>query len=618
MNTLEKCRLTIFLAFSMLTCIAGITTNLQAAESSTPLSRYMGGPVDLVTAPNGARVNAEVLEATPKITYLEPTTEKVADGVWCIGGYSLANTTVIEGDDGLIVYDTGDTREEAEHIRKAIEKISDKPVKVIIYSHSHYAMGAGALVDNPENVLVIGHPKVNETVESSLQGGGAPSAIPEVGPILTARTMSHFGLLLPEKGPDAGVTPKLDMGKPIAFLPATKMVENGEELEVLGVKLQFFTDYMSDDYNLTVWVPEKKAVLNNFLWPGTPNLYTLRGGVYRSPLVWRDGLKIIRDLQPEILLNTHARAIVGEERVMKTLTAYMDQISFTYDQTLRGIMLGMGPDELRHFVNIPSYFNETSENFQGYGESVHFPEAIYQHVIGWFDWDNTKLFKIAPEEAASRTVKLMGGKEKVIKATREAFDEKEYAWAAELVQNAYLLDPMDKEVRQLKADILRQLAYRTTGSIARGFLLTEALALEGKVKSPLTIMPAAEIVAGSPATFVDYYRIRIDPGKSKDTDKVIEFVFADQKDHAVALHIRRGVAEFVPEPATYLKKADYVLKLDGKTWASVYLGTADMAEEIRSKKVKVTKGDEAELAALFNLFDKFNPASNFRIPPLGD
>jgi glyoxylase-like metal-dependent hydrolase (beta-lactamase superfamily II) len=67
------------------------------------------------------------------------------------------------------------------HIRAAIEKISDKPIKVIIYSHSHYALGAGALVDNPDDVLIIGHPKVNETVESSLKGGGSPSAIPEVG-----------------------------------------------------------------------------------------------------------------------------------------------------------------------------------------------------------------------------------------------------------------------------------------------------------------------------------------------------------------------------------------------------------------------------------------------------
>lgn len=58
------------------------------------------------------------------------------------GDYSLANTTVIKAEDGLIVYDTGDNNEEVEHIREAIEKISDKPIKVIIYSHSHYALGA--------------------------------------------------------------------------------------------------------------------------------------------------------------------------------------------------------------------------------------------------------------------------------------------------------------------------------------------------------------------------------------------------------------------------------------------------------------------------------------------
>ncbi len=595
---------------ALLFCI-GLAGPVQAAEKSP----YMGGDVKLIKAPNGAIAREDVLTIGPQIVYAEPTVEKVTEGVWCIGGYSLANATVIEGDDGLIVYDTGDTLEEAEHIRKAIETISDKPVKVIIYSHSHYAMGAGGLVDNPEDVLVIGHPKVNETVDSALKSGGIPSAIPEVGPILTARTMSQFGLLLPEEGPDAGVTPKLDMGKPTAFLPATKTVEDGEELEVLGVKLQFFTEYMSDDYNLTVWVPEKKAVLNNFLWPGTPNLYTLRGGVYRSPLVWRDGLKVIRDLQPEMLLTTHARAVVGKEKVMETLTLYMDMITFTYDQTLRGIMQGMGPDELRHFVNIPSYFNELPENFQIYGESVHFPEAIYQYVIGWFDWDSTKLFKIAPKEAALRTVELMGGKKKVIKATRAAFDKKEFAWAAELVQNLYLIDMNDKEVRQLKADILRQLAYRTTGSISRGFLSSEAQALEGKIKAPLFILPSPEIIAGSPATFVDYYRIYIDPDKSKNTDKVIEFVFTDHKEQSVALHIRRGIVEFVPEPSTYLKKADFVLKLDGKTWAELYLNSTTLGEAISSGKVKV-EGEQKEVVVIFDMFDKFNPEKNYMVPPI--
>ena len=587
------------------------------ADESTPPSPYMGGEVELVTAPNGAVTNKLVLETTPKIIYMEPTTEKVAEGVWVIGGYSLANTTVIEAEEGLIVFDTGDTKEEAEHIREAIRKISDKPIKVIIYSHSHYALGGGALVDNPDDVLVIGHPKLNETVQSSLQGGGSPSAIPEVGPLMTSRVLIQFNNFMPTDGPDAAFGGKLELGKPIAFLPANKTVEDGEVLDVMGIKMRFLTEYTSDDYNLTVYVPEKGLVMNNFFWPGTPNIYSLRGGVYRDPLIWRDGLKVIRDLQPEILTNTHARAIVGKDEVMKRLTGYMDQLTLTYDQTLRGILAGMGPSDLRHAIYIPKHMQQIPENAQTYGETVHFPEAIYQYVIGWFDWDVTKLFKIAPKDEAERIVELMGGKDKVVAAAQKALDNQEYAWGAQVIQYVYLLEPTNQELRNLKAELLRQMAYRTTGSIARAFLMTEALTLEGKISYPQLVPPGAEIIAASPETFVDFFRVRIDPVKSEDTDRVIEFVFTDKGNHAVALHVRRGIAEYIPVPAEYLKKSDYVLQMDSETWVGLYLSTVSLEEAVDSGQVKLT-GNIKQVAAIFDMFDKFKPAKNYKVPPIED
>jgi len=603
----------VFKIFLFLSIFAG----LACPGHSDAQSPYMGGNVNLITASNGAVVREEVLKTGARILYLEPTTEKLAEGVWCIGGYSLANTTVIEAEDGLIVYDTGDTKEEAEHIRAAIKKISKKPIKVIIYSHSHYAMGAGALVDNPKEVLVIGHPKLNETVKTNLQGGGSPSAIPEVGPLMTSRVLIQFNNFLPTEGPDAALTGKLELGKPIAFLPANKTVEDGEELDILGIKMQFFTKYTTDDYNLTVYVPEKKLVMNNFFWPGTPNIYTLRGGVYRDPLIWRDGLKVIRDLQPEILSNTHTRAITGKDEVMKRLTGYMDQLTLTYDQTLRGILSGRVPDDFRHAIYIPRHMQEIPENAQSYGETVHFPEAIYQYVIGWFDGDVTKLFKIAPKEEAVRMVKLMGGKDKVIAAAKSALNQKEYAWGAQVVQYVYLLDPTDKAVRQLKADLLRQMAYRTTGSIARAFLMTEALALEGKVTYPKLIPPAKATLAASPETFVNFFRVRIDPRKSENTDKVVEFVFTDKGYRAVALHVRRGIAEYVPVPADYYRKSDFVLKLDSETWAGLYLSAVSLNDAIDAGKVNL-KGDKGEIAQIFDMFDKFNPTKNYTVPPLED
>ena len=106
----------VFIVFIFLFIFGGFAYPVYSVAQSP----YMGGQVNLTKAPNGAVVREEVLKTGARILYLEPTTEKLADGVWCIGGYSLANTTVIEAKDGLIVYDTGDTKEEAEHIREAI------------------------------------------------------------------------------------------------------------------------------------------------------------------------------------------------------------------------------------------------------------------------------------------------------------------------------------------------------------------------------------------------------------------------------------------------------------------------------------------------------------------
>lgn len=219
MKSASTCR-----AFLVLSLFIGCACPVQAADKSP----YMGGDVHLMQAPNGAVVREEVLKTSERILYLKPTTEKLADGVWCIGGYSIANTTVIEAQDGLIVYDAGDTKEEAQHIREAIAKISKKPIKVIIYSHSHYAMGAGALVDNPKDVLIIGHPKLNETVQSSLQGGGSPSAIPEVGPRMTSRVLIQFNNFLPTEGPDAALSGKLELGNPLHFFLPIKRSKMGK------------------------------------------------------------------------------------------------------------------------------------------------------------------------------------------------------------------------------------------------------------------------------------------------------------------------------------------------------------------------------------------------------
>ena len=75
--------------------------------------------------------------------------------VWTVhvpGGW-IGNSTIIEGKDGLIVYDTSVNVEAGAYIAAEIRKLSDKPIKAIFYSHHHtdHYNGTSALV-TPEQV----------------------------------------------------------------------------------------------------------------------------------------------------------------------------------------------------------------------------------------------------------------------------------------------------------------------------------------------------------------------------------------------------------------------------------------------------------------------------------
>lgn len=585
------------------------TARAQTAGSVSPNSSaaqvdaYMGAPVELVTAPNGAITNKKLLEGIGKVAWVEPTIEQPAEGIWVFGGYGLAPMAVIDAGDGLIAFDTGDTKHDGELMFEALRTVSDKQVKAIIYGHSHTCFGAGVLAEGNDDVMVIGHPDLNVVVERN--AGGAPAYYPEIGPYLTARMLIQFNAFMPESGPDAYVVPTLLENPEFAFIPVNTPVEDGQEMSVLGVKMQFFTKYGSDDkVHTTVWLPDRKILFTTMLWSSPPQLYSLRGDVFRDPREWIAGLKLNRDLQPELLISAACRPLAGKDTIQKTLEGYLDGASYVLDQSLRGILGGKGPDQLRHLVTFPEYLNEIPNNLQTYGEISTYSPAIHYQCVGWYDNDAANLKPVSPEDEAQRIVPLMGGRDAVLAAARDALEKKEYSWAAQLVNYLYRLDPRDEEVRQVKADTLRRMAYVSTGANDRAHLMSQALALEGKVTIPRVIPPAAAVVAAAPTTYVDYFRVRIDPEKSGATNKVLRFDFADGS--SAGLHIRRAVAEFVASPDDHYQKADITLAMSGETWAKLYASQQTADGLIANGDIKVT-GDAEEAARLIGMFDRYVP-----------
>jgi alkyl sulfatase BDS1-like metallo-beta-lactamase superfamily hydrolase len=581
--------------------------------SSAEANPYMGAPVELVEAANGAIANKKLIDSVDDIAYLTPTIENPVPGIYVFGGFGLAPTAIIETDEGLIAFDTGDVKHDGELILEAIRTFTDKPVKAIIYGHSHTVAGAGVLAEGNDDVTVIGHPNLNDVVAENLAGGGAPSYFPEVAPYLTARLLTQFNAYMPAEGPDAYVLPTNLTKIEHAFLPVNTPVEDGQKMTLLGEEMQFFTKYGSDDkVHTTVWLPKRKIVFTTLLWNSPPQLYSVRGDVFRDPREWIEGLRFTRDLNPEVLISAAAKPIVGAEKIQEALGMYMDGASFVLDQSLRGILGGLGPDELRHFVKFPDYLDEATVNLQAYGEISSYSPAIFYKTVGWYDNDAANLKPIAPADEAQRWVDLLGGRDAMLDAAQAALKKSEYAWAAKLANQVYLLDNQNARARQLKADALRQMAYVSTGANDRAHLMSQALALEGKVRIASLVPPSPESIAGSPSTYVDFMRVRLDPEKSDKTDSFVRFEFADGT--STGLHVRRAIAEYVPDPDAYRKSPDISLALSGETWTKIYLSLATPEDLIEQGEIVVT-GDAGEAARLLNLFDRYKPEKAVAIPP---
>jgi alkyl sulfatase BDS1-like metallo-beta-lactamase superfamily hydrolase len=576
-----------------------------------PNNIYSGAPVRLTTLANGAVTNAEAQEKLARTSYLEPVADEIAPGVTVFGGDSFVNTTLIEGPEGLVVYDTGEVLADGELLLRRIRARSAAPIVAVIYSHSHYVQGTTALVGDGKGVRIIGHPRVNENIAT----GGSGSLFPETAPLQIGRTLQQFNHYVPASGVDAPAGANLRFGRS-GYLPVDTAVEHGQRLRIAGLEMQFFTRYGSDtDDCLTVYLPERGVVLNNLLWPFLPNIYTLRGSKLRDPREWRDGLKLIRDLEPEALANTHARAIRGHAAVREVLDTVIDGLGALLDQTLRGILRGLGPDELRDFVRLPQALADAPHLAEIYGELSHFGPYIHNAALGWFDGRATTIDALSPSERARRLVDAMGGVDAVLARTKSALEAHDFAWAGELAEHVLRIDPKHAGARALAAEALLAMARVTPAHTTRSWMVSQARALRGEIAIPRLVFANTRILAlAPPFESMDQFRVRIDPDRAGNLEMVVALTITD-RDARHAWHLRRGVVETVADVGRCRRPPDVEIATDYENWLRFFSCKRRPEEFLAASRVLTGSAGEARL--FFAAFDYFGPGDNDQLVPVG-
>jgi alkyl sulfatase BDS1-like metallo-beta-lactamase superfamily hydrolase len=395
---------------------------------------------------------------------------KVTDGVYVAVGFSLGNSILIEGTDGLIIVDTLTSINDARAVKAKFDKISRKPVRAIIYTHHHADHVGGATVfaetDRPDvyaHALLVTERAGNL---ANLGHAGRDGGNQFGGPLIPDSLHINNGV-----GPQLTIA-----GGGTGYLAPTKTFA-GEQtaMTIAGVRLQLVHAPAETSDAIYVWLPDKKVLLpGDTFYHAFPNLYAIRGTRLRPVDAWIASLEKLLAVPAEYLIPSHTRPISGAAAVHSALTAYHDGIRSVLDQTIAGIKEGLRPDELVQRVKLSPELAASPYLQQFYGTVSWSVRAIYNDYIGWFDGNAANLFPLTTRDRATAVLELAGGDAPVLSKARAAFEQHNFQLTAELTDYVLAINPDNRDARNLKAQALTELGERQISANARNFYLSSA------------------------------------------------------------------------------------------------------------------------------------------------
>lgn len=464
----------------------------------------------------------------------------VAPGVRVAVGWGIANVIFLEGPDGVVVVDTMETMEAAAEILAAYRKVSALPIRALVYTHSHpdHIGGAGVFAaDAGGPIPVYAHADLmRQMQQTSLDLQSA----------ITRRSQRMYGSALPpEQRSNIGIGGflALSANSRVHTVTPTEVFEDRLDVDAAGLRLELHHAPGETGDQIFVWLPDGRVLLpgDNF-YRAFPNLYTLRGTSYRDPRGWADSIDAMRALQPEVLVPSHTRPLVGAAAIESALRDYRDAIRFVYDQTLRGINQGLGPETIAAQLRLPAHLAASPWLAEFYGTPAWSIRSIYTGLLGWFDGNPRHIRPLAPADAAARWVQLAGGIEPLHDAAERAVDAGEWAWALELTDAGLTVEPVHPGLRASRIAALRGLAAAESNPNARHWFLTSAAELAGELQlADRVLTPTPEMLASIPlARYFDALAVNLDAEAAGDQVISVAFDFGDE---AFTYHLRRGASE---------------------------------------------------------------------------
>ena len=517
----------------------------------------------------------------------------VTDGVHVAVGYALANSILIEGENTNIIIDTTGTEETAREVKALFDAINPNPVESIIYTHNHADHTYGATVFAEGSSPDIYAHSTTEIYLSRVIG--------ILRPIISSRSNRMFGNALPkEQVENNGIGPFLEIGrdgrKPGLLYP-TKTFTDQIEFEAAGHKIQLFHAPGETNDQLFVWLPEKKALFpgDNF-YKTFPNLYTIRGTPYRDLVGWVNSIDMMRYLEPEYLVPSHTRPIVGKEKINTLLTTYRDAIQFVHDQTVRLMNLGLDPNEIAEQLVLPKHLGDSPYLKEFYGTPAWSAKNVFSGYLGWFDGNPSTLKPLPLKDEAEKMIQLSGDWDSLFKVAEDAFLTDDFQWSLQLTDYLLRSRPDDRKTKLLRQSALEGLGNQESNPNSRYYYLSSAAQLDENYQENDILLPSLEVIQKYPIeSMMETLKVNVIPEKSLNKNIQLLFTFTDSP-KSFSLFLRKGVLEVQPFMIT---GSSVQIKSSENDLKAILSGIKSLPISLVNGSLKV-EGSRADLLSFFS------------------
>ena len=562
------------------------------------MTQPIADSIDTISPAAGPSGQLAHPDAIGHLERLQRKMYRVGEHTWCFVGNGLSNQTFVQGPEGIIAIDTGESVEEMRSALNELRMHTDAPIVACIYTHFHYVAGTTALLDETSGagLQIYGHAGIAANLE---RFGG------EVAP-RSARGMVHqFGIALPDGGDDGllhcglGLFYRNPAHAPFTpgHMPAQHLFDEPTTLRIAGLNVRVTPAPSDATDSVTLWFPDLKLCVNNLVWPSLFNIYAIRGEEYRDPRILLNGIDEIYDYQPEHLVCTHGPPLSGDE-VGPAILDFRDAIQFIWDQTVRGANKGLTLSELTQAVQLPERFKRTYFTRQFYGLVEHHVRQIHSGLFGWLDEDESHLFPLPDQQRYERLIDGFGGRTNVLVQAQQALQNKDWRWALELATWLVRTPEVDDSDRQILASALRGVAQHTTSTNVRNWCLTRALELEGQLdlsRFRTHRFSAGEVLAAPPTRFIPVLRVLLDPAAAEGLEEELAWHFPGG--NRAGLKVRGCVAV-----ATDGADASLSIGLSHETWAQILGAKLKLSDAIEQGLVSI-QGPPERIKRFFAAFE---------------